>query len=159
MSAEPRRGSSLFSGPGSGASNSNSINKNSNNNGPSKRGDIGGSTPAPLQRLAGGASRRGSSVLQPGALDGIGGLGIDFDDSDYSDDDDSDVEEDGPGNVKGQAGTGGPNHRPYVGGFAAAAYEAARAHHNTSTMKLQVEDSDDDDDDEKPSPSKDQEKP
>merc|ERR1719223_1661860 len=24
---------------------------------------------------------------------------------------------------------GGPNHRPLVGGFAAAAYEAARAHH------------------------------
>ena len=147
MSAEPRRGSSLFSGPGSGAGNS--ININSKSNDP-KGGD--GGTPDPQERPPGGVSRRASSVLQPGALGGIGGLGIDFNDSDYEDSDEE--VDDGPGNVNGQ-GTGGPNHRPYVGGFAAAAYEAARAHHNTSSKE---QDEEEPQDQQKPSPSKEQEK-
>lgn len=68
------------------------------------------------------------------------GFGIDFDDSDFDDDSD---EEDvrptppvrGSSGVPPGAGAGGPNHRPYVGGFAAAAYEAARAHHTESSTE------------------------
>ncbi len=115
MSEDRRRGSSIFSGAGAGAGESNAQ----------------GGAPQ-----GGGAVRRSSSVLQPGALGGIG-FGIDFDDSDY---DDSDDEDEPPAAVpSGQAGapTGGPNHRPYVGGFAAAAYEAARMHHTQNTIKQQ----------------------
>mmetsp|Transcript_3189 Transcript_3189/g.7674 ORF Transcript_3189/g.7674 Transcript_3189/m.7674 type:complete len:137 (+) Transcript_3189:171-581(+) len=111
MSDAPRRGSSLFSGPGA----------------------VAGSNAEPTGS-GGGAQRRSSSVLQPGALAGIG-FGIDFDDSDYEDSDD----EDGSpvASPTNGTGTGGPNHRPYVGGFAAAAYEAARMHHTQHAMKQQ----------------------
>lgn len=64
---------------------------------------------------AGGGPKRQSVVLQPMA----GGMGlVDFD-SDYESD-----EDDAP-----KAAPADPNHRPMVGGFAAAAYEAARAYH------------------------------
>jgi hypothetical protein len=36
------------------------------------------------------------------------------------------------------AGAGGPNHRPMVGGFAAAAYEAARADHYARQQALKA---------------------
>jgi len=124
----PRRGSSLFSGPGA----------------------MGGATAgngAPQQGGApaadgGRAQKRNSAVLQMGPGGGIG-FGIDFD-SDYEDSDDEGVPHGGPhgGGRPGQqpgrgapAGGFGPNHRPYVGGFAAAAYEAARSHHNQNATK------------------------
>ena len=79
------------------------------------------------------AVKRGSVALKP--MSGLGGL-VDFDDSDF---DDSDEELDFrlpgapmPGSAEA---VGGPNHRPLVGGFAAAAYEAARAHHYQSVNK------------------------
>lgn len=121
MPEKARRGSSLFSSSNAGTGES------SNNQ---------GVNPPAEQPRPGGAARRSSSILQPGALGGIG-FGIDFDDSDYDDSDD----EDGPpaggtgGGANNGQGTGGPNHRPYVGGFAAAAYEAARAHHTQETKK------------------------
>jgi len=83
----------------------------------------------------GPAIKRGSVALKP--MSGIGGL-VDFDDSDFDDSD----EEDGvplPGApMPGSANAvGGPNHRPLVGGFAAAAYEAARAHHYSNVTRGQ----------------------
>ena len=78
------------------------------------------------------AIKRGSVALKP--MSGIGGL-VDFDDSDF---DDSEEEAEylpgAPVPGSGDA-VGGPNHRPLVGGFAAAAYEAARAHHYQSITK------------------------
>ncbi len=59
-------------------------------------------------------SRRQSSVMQPMA----GGLGFDYD---------SEEDDETPQPEPAPAASG--NHRPMVGGFAAAAYEAARAHH------------------------------
>lgn len=63
-------------------------------------------------------SRRQSNVMQPMA----GGLGFDYD---------SEEEEETPQQAPAPAAAGADsaNHRPLVGGFAAAAYEAARAHH------------------------------
>jgi hypothetical protein len=72
-----------------------------------------------------GGPRRESVVMKPVA--GFGGLlGADFDDIDYDDSDD-----DVPPKPKEifAATSINPNHRPMVGGFAAAAYEAARADH------------------------------
>jgi hypothetical protein len=79
------------------------------------------------------AVKRGSVALKP--MSGIGGL-VDFDDSDFDDSDD-DMDVDLPGAPMPGSGdaVGGPNHRPLVGGFAAAAYEAARAHHYQSISK------------------------
>ena len=72
-----------------------------------------------------GGTHRQSVVMNP--VPGFGGLlGADFDDNDYDDSDD-DVP---PKPKQGvAAGNSDPNHRPMVGGFAAAAYEAARADH------------------------------
>jgi hypothetical protein len=85
------------------------------------------------------APKRGSVVMMP--MTGIGGL-VDFDDSDFDDSDDDDDEDDDerlPGRpmpgASNSAAVGGPNHRPLVGGFAAAAYEAARAHHYANINK------------------------
>ena len=83
------------------------------------------------------APKRGSVVLKPMA--GTGGL-VDFNDSDFDDSEDEDAVE-LPGKPMPGAGAslgasvGGPNHRPLVGGFAAAAYEAARAHHYANIDK------------------------
>lgn len=74
--------------------------------------------------------KRGSVALKP--MGGLGGL-VDFDDSDFDDSDEEEMDLPGapmPGNA-----VGGPNHRPLVGGFAAAAYEAARAHHYSQMNK------------------------
>ena len=125
MSAENRRGSSLFSGPSAGAGEKTQLR-------------AGAPTPKPLNgtsQPSGGATRRASNVMMPGALGGGLGFGIDFDDSDYEDSDDDDGPPPGanPGGNKGGSTAGGPNHRPYVGGFAAAAYEAAKAHHSTQS--------------------------
>lgn len=128
----PRRGSSLFSGPGaaSGAPPS---------KGPPPK--VQGSAPM----MGGPGGRRNSSVLQIGQPGGGIGFGIDFDDSDYEDSDDDDVPYGGPrgGALPGQpvpgnrpaTGAGSANSRPMVGGFAAAAYEAARAHHFQNLAK------------------------
>ena len=69
-----------------------------------------------------GGHHRQSVVMQPVA--GFRGLlGADFDDSDYD-------EDDAPKPEQGVAAEdSNPNHRVMVGGFAAAAYEAARADH------------------------------
>lgn len=63
--------------------------------------------------------RRNSVLMSPAGMIGLDD--IDFDDYD---DDDS-----GNQKMSPSSGTGNPNHRPMVGGFAAAAYEAARADH------------------------------
>ena len=88
-----------------------------------------------------------SVALGIGGLGGALGFGIDFDDSDYEDSDDEQVPQGGPrgGGLQGQSmsaplpgtGAGGVNSRPMVGGFAAAAYEAARAHHYQTQAKMQ----------------------
>ena len=88
-------------------------------------------------------SRRGSSIFTaPGGAGGgqpmAGGIGlVDFDDSDYDSEDDSPQQPPPqPQAVKPPGvGSGGPNHRPLVGGFAAAAYEAARAQHYAEQQK------------------------
>ena len=81
----------------------------------------------------GGGKKRQSVVLQPMA--GLGAF-LDPDDSDF---DDSDEEDSGPLPGAPMPGAsdavGGPNHRPLVGGFAAAAYEAARAHYYANKAK------------------------
>lgn len=64
-----------------------------------------------------GGPRRNSVLMTPSGMAGL--ADVDFDDSD---DDDS-----GPPKATPVGGTGNPNSRPMVGGFAAAAYEAARA--------------------------------
>lgn len=119
----PRRGSSLFSAGAGGSAPS------------------GGQ--APKGGGGGGPAKRSSVVLQPMGPGGALGFGIDFDDSDYEDSDDEGVPHGGP--YAGQpmsapsgTGTGGPNHRPLVGGFAAAAYEAAKAHHYQNVAKQQT---------------------
>jgi hypothetical protein len=66
-----------------------------------------------------GGPRRNSVLMTPTGMLGLND--IDFEDSD---DDDSATPKPAPA-----SGTGNPNHRPLVGGFAAAAYEAARADH------------------------------
>lgn len=91
----------------------------------------------PPPQVNASAPKRGSVVLKPMA--GIGGL-VDFNDSDFDDSDDEGTVElpgkpmPGAGPSHG-ASVGGPNHRPLVGGFAAAAYEAARAHHYANIDK------------------------
>ena len=89
--------------------------------------------PENVTRPTAPAVKRGSVALKP--MSGMGGL-VDFDDSDFDDSDD-DYEPPLPGNpMPGSAdAVGGPNHRPLVGGFAAAAYEASRAHHYQSIAK------------------------
>uniref|UniRef100_A0A7S2HJI8 Uncharacterized protein n=1 Tax=Helicotheca tamesis TaxID=374047 RepID=A0A7S2HJI8_9STRA len=92
--------------------------------------------PPPSNKEETGDIRRNSVVLNPVAMGGLAGL-IDFDDSDYEDSDDDGGRPGGPaggpmpGNSSGfnPAASGGPDHRPMVGGFAAAAYEAAREYH------------------------------
>jgi hypothetical protein len=79
-----------------------------------------------------GGPRRESVVMKP--VDGFGGLlGADFDDIDYDDSDD-----DVPPKPKEvfAATSSNPIHRPMVGGFAAAAYEAARADHFRNKGKM-----------------------
>jgi hypothetical protein len=98
--------------------------------------------PAPVVRppAPAVAPKRGSVVMKPMA--GIGGL-VDFDDSDFDDSDEDDDDDDDNERLPGKpmpgassgAAVGGPNHRPLVGGFAAAAYEAARAHHYANINK------------------------
>ena len=120
-----RRGSSLFSNPGGAAAGG------------------GGAGEPP------GGPKRQSVVLS--GLGGGVGFGIDFDDSDYDDSDDEDVPHGGPyggapglpgqampGSSTGTSTTGSQNSRPMVGGFAAAAYEAARAHHFQNVAKQQA---------------------
>eukprot|EP00547_Thalassionema_nitzschioides_P001105 CAMPEP_0194212004 /NCGR_PEP_ID=MMETSP0156-20130528/11501_1 /TAXON_ID=33649 /ORGANISM="Thalassionema nitzschioides, Strain L26-B" /LENGTH=179 /DNA_ID=CAMNT_0038939709 /DNA_START=97 /DNA_END=636 /DNA_ORIENTATION=+ len=74
--------------------------------------------------------KRGSVTLSQ--ISGLGDL-VEFDNSDFDDSDDDDDGDNpwGEKATKGRTGStvGGPNHRPLVGGFAAAAYEAARSHH------------------------------
>eukprot|EP00591_Stephanopyxis_turris_P001106 CAMPEP_0195522448 /NCGR_PEP_ID=MMETSP0794_2-20130614/20637_1 /TAXON_ID=515487 /ORGANISM="Stephanopyxis turris, Strain CCMP 815" /LENGTH=243 /DNA_ID=CAMNT_0040652211 /DNA_START=187 /DNA_END=918 /DNA_ORIENTATION=+ len=72
----------------------------------------------------GGNKRRGSAVLQPMALGALGAFDSDFEDSD----EECDPSRVPPSSVPGMSGGPAP-HRPLVGGFAAAAYEAARDHH------------------------------
>lgn len=69
-----------------------------------------------------GGPRRNSVLMSPAGM--VGMAGIDFEDSDDDTDEDSSPPQGPP-----SGGTGNPNHRPMVGGFAAAAYEAARADH------------------------------
>eukprot|EP00980_Cylindrotheca_fusiformis_P029060 scaffold22709_cov158-Cylindrotheca_fusiformis.AAC.3 len=121
----PRRGSSIFANPAAAI-------------------QVGGSS---------ADGRHRGSVLLPSMTPGGGvGFGLDFDDSDYDDSDDEDVPHGAPaggGGLPGSSmsgaggsttgtGAGGPNHRPLVGGFAAAAYEAARdAHYKEQQRRLQ----------------------
>lgn len=122
-----RRGSSLFSKPGAAAAPAG-----------------GGGAPADNQ-----GPKRQSVVLS--GLGGGVGFGIDFEDSDYDDSDDEDVPQGGPYGGPGLPGqampgsgagaaavTGAQNSRPMVGGFAAAAYEAAREHHFQTVAKEQA---------------------
>mmetsp|Transcript_30713 Transcript_30713/g.43584 ORF Transcript_30713/g.43584 Transcript_30713/m.43584 type:complete len:208 (+) Transcript_30713:148-771(+) len=91
--------------------------------------------PAPAPPV-GPAVKRGSVALQP--ISGVGGL-VDFNDSDFDDSDDEDSGLPGaplPANMpSGSHLPGGQNHRPLIGGFAAAAYEAAKAHHYANIKK------------------------
>jgi hypothetical protein len=91
--------------------------------------------PAPVA-----AAKRASVVMKP--MVGAGGL-VDLDDPDFDDSDDDDDDDDDDERLPGKpmpgvsngAAVGGPHHRPLVGGFAAAAYEAARAHHYATINK------------------------
>jgi hypothetical protein len=106
-----RRGSSMFVPPGAGGGLAP----------PSPDG--AGQGPPP-----GAQKGRGSVVMQPMA----GGIGlVDFD-SDYESD-----EEQAPQKtaVPGVSGASKPDDRPMVGGFAAAAYEAAKAFHAQQKAK------------------------
>jgi hypothetical protein len=138
----PRRGSSLFSGPGAmgGAPPA--------GNHPPANNNMQGSTPLNAANTGG---RRGSSAMQVGPSGGGVGFGIDFDDSDYEDseDEEEDIPYGGPhrgGPPVATSGggvphvTGSANSRPMVGGFAAAAYEAAKAHHFQNMKKQQDKD-------------------
>ncbi|CAJ1954521.1 unnamed protein product [Cylindrotheca closterium] len=119
-----RRGSSLFSNPAAAAGAAGGGGAPGDNQGPKRQSVV-------LSGLGGGV-----------------GFGIDFDDSDYDDSDDEDVPHGGPYGGQGLPGqampgsapgapavTGAQNSRPMVGGFAAAAYEAARAHHFQNVAK------------------------
>jgi len=64
--------------------------------------------------------RRNSCLVSSGGMLGLSD--VDFDDSDEDG-------SSGPPKAPPATGTGSPSHRPMVGGFAAAAYEAARADH------------------------------
>lgn len=91
--------------------------------------------PANMSRPSPGtAVKRGSVALKP--MSGLGGL-VDFDDSDFDDSDDEGYNLPGAPMPGSANAVGGPNHRPLVGGFAAAAYEAARAHHYSNVNKGQ----------------------
>merc|ERR1711935_341998 len=113
---EPQRGPSTFVSTGI---------KTTGN--ASARSMVGGCRP--------GAGRKGSLMLQPNP----GAPLIDFDDDDYSSDDEPQRGPPQPIGVSQGAGTpdaatemtttGSATARPMVGGFAAAAYEAAKAHH------------------------------
>lgn len=119
MDDKPRRGSSLFSNPAA----------------------AGGGGGAP-----GVEGKKRQSVV----LSGMGGgFGIDFDDSDFDDSDEEDVPHGGPYGGRGPSAqavrmsspsqiAGTEASRPMVGGFAAAAYEAARAHHFQNKAKQQA---------------------
>lgn len=77
-------------------------------------------------------ARRGSSMFAPpGAggpsAPGIGLLGADFED-DYESDEEQAPKAPAP-KLPPSNNPGAPGGRPMVGGFAAAAYEAAKAHH------------------------------
>ena len=76
---------------------------------------------APAAGAPTGSAKRQSVVLQPMA----GGLGLDFD-SDFSDSED---ERSPQQPAAPPAASSGTTDRPMVGGFAAAAYEAAKAYH------------------------------
>lgn len=80
------------------------------------------------------AIKRGSLTLKQ--VSGLGDI-VEFDNSDLDDSDEEDDARTKPGTGQTNA-VGGPNHRPLVGGFAAAAYEAARAHHY-SNMNIKTE--------------------
>lgn len=81
---------------------------------------------APASGAAPTSAKRQSVVLQPMT----GGIGLDFD-SDFSDSDDerSPQDQSRPTPPTSSTPAGGANDRPMVGGFAAAAYEAAKAFH------------------------------
>ena len=114
-------------------------------------GDSGSSSsvdPGPLvvnsQNGGGSAAKRQSAVLQP--IAGLSGM-LDLDDSDYDSADEDKItpptrekeQQKHPQAVTGipaGSGPGGPNHRPLVGGFAAAAYEAARSDHYKKVAKM-----------------------
>jgi len=136
----PRRGSSMFT-PGGGG-------RGGMPGGGRGRGSGGGGG-----RGGGGVgAKRNSVMLQGGG--GRGGAPL-ISGFDFSDDESDDEPQRGPppqqsyggrgnggrGGYPGQSvpgvssastGTGGSNARPMVGGFAAAAYEAAKAHHYQS---------------------------
>jgi hypothetical protein len=103
-----RRGSSMFVPPGAGA------------------GAGGGLAPP---------SPDGAGQGAPGAQKGgpmAGGIGlIDFD-SDYESDEEQAPQQTA---VPGVSGASKPDDRPMVGGFAAAAYEAAKAFHAAQKAK------------------------
>uniref|UniRef100_A0A7S1CXH6 Uncharacterized protein n=1 Tax=Cyclophora tenuis TaxID=216820 RepID=A0A7S1CXH6_CYCTE len=154
-----RRGSSMFAGPGAVmnyqqtmASLDDSRSSDSGSNllvdfpperNPASRGKVDvaaatAGTPSSSSGMApppegGPGKKRQSIVMQP--MTGLGAF-LDPDDSDF---DDSDEEENGPLPGAPMPGAsdavGGPNHRPLVGGFAAAAYEAARAHYYANQAK------------------------
>mmetsp|Transcript_11354 Transcript_11354/g.13721 ORF Transcript_11354/g.13721 Transcript_11354/m.13721 type:complete len:228 (+) Transcript_11354:216-899(+) len=158
----PRRGSSLFSGPGAMSA----VTQKAKGLGVQKDGsgddllvdfprsdDEGGLDESEDERMSGSKQTPNPHLMKPsgGGTGGpggkpVGGLGglKDFDDSDF----DSDEDQSPKGGLPGQplplpnAGkkqqqpprpvgpvTGSQMNRPYVGGFAAAAYEAARAYH------------------------------
>jgi hypothetical protein len=108
-----RRGSSMFVPPGAGAGGGLAP--------PSPDG--AGQGPPP-----GAQKGRGSVVMQPMA----GGIGlVDFD-SDYESDEEQAPQQTA---VPGVSGASKPDDRPMVGGFAAAAYEAAKAFHAQQKAK------------------------
>jgi len=110
----------------------------SRTDGPAEKDLYGDSKRAPVAvppAVVESAPKRGSVVMKPMPFGGL----VDFEDSDFDDSDEDDEDDDDvhlPGRpmsvASNAAAVGGPNHRPLVGGFAAAAYEAARAHHYAS---------------------------
>mmetsp|Transcript_30764 Transcript_30764/g.35082 ORF Transcript_30764/g.35082 Transcript_30764/m.35082 type:complete len:183 (+) Transcript_30764:175-723(+) len=145
-----RRGSSMFSGPGAvmnyknskgGSKKSEQLLEDFPRRDPKQSGGTNNqffSQPSPAKavenkpRPGGVAIKRGSVALKP--MSGLGGL-VDFDDSDFDDSDEDEAYSNS--RTPGKNAVGGPNCRPLVGGFAAAAYEAARAHHYSNMSKGQ----------------------
>mmetsp|Transcript_20078 Transcript_20078/g.28453 ORF Transcript_20078/g.28453 Transcript_20078/m.28453 type:complete len:230 (+) Transcript_20078:248-937(+) len=164
----PRRGSSLFSGPGAMSAASQKPKGLGGQNDASgddllvdfpRSDDEGGLDESEDERMSGSKQTPNPHLMKPGGVSGgpggkpVGGLGglKDFDDSDYDSDEDRRPKGGLPGQPLPHGGmpvpnggrpqqpprpvgpvTGSQMNRPYVGGFAAAAYEAAREYHYTN---------------------------